>query len=402
MDSLMKPFFKTFGQCEKPLLAKDAKKNYQDLLISLYKDMCAAHSTIFKEGCFKSQVITAKADFKEPDSKDSRYFPPHIQQYIAREAQCQLMFTCGNVSEREITVIFTLFEQADQKRITMYTQYVKMMYIWLHMCGKYAEKTCTETLHVFIYPTPFQKNLPDSPATIIGPEHINTAFTMACAKNGQILIFRAEEWFKVFIHETFHSYGLDFATHAHSDLKNAVKELFPINSDFSLYEAYTETWARILNCAFCSFTALPVKEGRKGQAEFLSNLHFCLEMERMFALYQCVKVLGFMGLQYSDLQTRTKRHLYKENTHVFAYYIMTAIFLHDQQGFLLWCKKHNTQLVRFNPMPAHFQAFAAYIAENSNCISLLKNFTQMESLNKQVNKGKNKVLMATTRMSIIE
>lgn len=402
MDTLLKPFINSFGQCEKPEpLDKVDAKLYKSILISLYKDIYSANSTIFQAGCFKHEVIKEKSEFKQPEGKDSRYFPTHIQEYIQANEYSQLIFTCGNVGEREIKVIFTLFSET--KDIEMYIQYVRLMYIWLHICGQYANKACTENLKVFIYPTPFTKNLPTSPSTTIGPEHINTAFTMACAKNGQIIIFREEEWFKVFIHETFHSYGLDFATHSHDGLKNVLRGIFPINSDFDIYEAYTETWARIINCVFCSFNAL---SNKKDQSGFLSNLNFCLEMERMFSLYQCIKVLGFMGLRYDNLyHSNTNavylRNLYKENTHVFAYYIMTAIFLNDHSGFMLWCKKNNTRLFKFQATPEIFTSLENYIKEKYKCISLLKGLGQMSILNSKVNKSANKKLSRTTRMSLI-
>lgn len=401
-DSLMKPFLNSFGICGKPdPLTKEDQKIYQSILTSLYNDIYQANETIFKDGCFQSTLVETKANFKEPEDRNSRYFPAHIQKYINENEQYQLIFTCSNVAQREIQVVFTLFDEKDRE---MYTQYVRMMYIWLHICGKYANRDCTETLNVFIYPTPFSKKLPSSTATTIGPEHINTAFTMACAKNGQIIIFREEEWFKVFLHETFHSYGLDFATNDHAGLKNVLREIFPINSDFDIYEAYTETWARIINCAFCSFNALPAKN-KRDQKGFLLNFNFCLEMERMFALYQCIKVLGFMGLNYKDIYNKQNsvylRGLYKEKTHVFAYYILTAIFLNDRQGFMLWCKKNNTVLLRFNATPDTFKSFEAYISSVYECISLLNGIVQMGNLNARVNKSKNKELITTTRMSII-
>jgi len=397
----MKPFLKGFGKCDTSALSKSDQKLYDSILISLYKDIYAANETIFKEGCFQSQVI--KDNFKQPEGKNSRYFPLQIQNYITKNEKYQLIFTCGNVGQREITIIFTLFSEAELERIPFYTQYVKMMYIWLYICATYADKHCTETLNVFIYPTPFMKNLPTSPTTTIGSEHVNSAFTIACAKNGQIIIFREEEWFKVFIHETFHSYGLDFATNDHSSLKNILRGIFPINSDFDVYEAYTETWARIINCAFCSFNALNNKKDQKG---FLLNVNFCLEIERMFALYQCIKILGFMGINYNDLYIKSKessylRNLYKENTHVFAYYILTAVFLNDHQGFLVWCKKSNTRLLKFNDTSETFKAFGEYITGVYDCISLLNSMVHMSTINKQVSKSNNKTLLNTTRMSII-
>ena len=419
---LIKPFINTFGKCEHQKYSKEDNKTYDSILISLYNDIYDANITIFKDGCFKGKVVnmaTDKSSIQAPNDKNTRYFPAHIQKYIADNSKYQLIFSCGNVGKREISVIFTLFSEDDLKNIKNYTQYVRMMYIWLHICAKYADKHCTETLKIFIYPTHFTKTLPNSPATVISPEHINTAFTMACVKNGQIIIYRNEEWFKVFIHETFHTYGLDFATSNSNDLKKVVQSIFPINSEFNIYEAYTETWARIINCAFCSFNSIANKKNRK---EFIDNLKFCLEMERMFSLYQCIKILGFMGLDYKDLyvtninQLSSKsaylRNLYKENTNVFAYYIMTAVFLNDQQGFMLWCKKNNKTLLKFrndndnenenDNIDKSISSFSDYIKSIYNCISLLNNIVHMRELNKKINNKKNNdKLSNTTRMSII-
>jgi hypothetical protein len=53
-----------------------------------------------------------------------------------------------------------------------------------------------------------------------------------------------------------------------------------------------------------------------------------------------LKVLSFMGLKYKDLYDVKERsailrqQLYKENTHVFGYYILSAIFLSDYKQFI--------------------------------------------------------------------
>jgi hypothetical protein len=141
-------------------------------------------------------------------------------------------------------------------------------------------------------------------------------------------------------------------------------------------------------------------------------------LERLFALYQCTKVLNFMGLHYKDIQGGTvtvtgtvagikylPTKLYKENTHVFAYYIMTAVFLNDYQGFLLWCHKHNTNLLQFDFSTANFKAFALYITSIYNCPTLLEGIEYMGKMYKSAGKGKGnstvEVLKKTTRMSII-
>ena len=387
-DEFINPFLNSFGKCDKNKFSKIENNAFQSILISLYNDIHEANKTIFNAGCFKYTVLNKAAIKKPKDYSNKRYFPEIIQKYIKDNEQKQLLFSCGNVGNREINIHFTLF---DESAIEKYIQHVRMMYMWLSICAKYAMKYCTNTLDVYVYPTPFTKNLPESTTTTLGPENVNTAFTQACAPKGQLIIFREEEWFKVFIHETFHTYGLDFSQSDISSMKKELISLYPIESDFDIYEAYTETWARIINCALCSYNALENKRDRK---IFFKNLDFCLELERMFALYQCVKVIGFMGLTYDDLHAPNshalRKGLYRENTHVFSYYVLTAVFLNDYQGFMLWCKEHNEVLLRFNSTPENFITFTEYIKSVYNCIPLQNGIKYMSSLIKQHNNKKIK------------
>ena len=408
-DELIKPFLRAFGKCDKKTFTKEEDTIFRTVLISLYNNIYDAHKTVVKDKCLQAQVFN-KDKLKRPENYNTRYFPQEIQAYINANENQQLFFTCEDVGGREINIYFTLFYDKDhieKDHIEKYVNYVRMIYLWLHICGQYATKNCTEQLNIFVYPTPFMKNLPENNITTMGPEHVNTAFTMACTKNNQLIIFREEEWFKVFIHETFHAYGLDFALSDISVLKKSLNSLFPLNSDFDVYEAYTETWARIINCALCSFNALE-KKNKKVPKVFLENLNFCLELERMFALYQCVKVLGFMGMDYKDIHLPSeKNNLFRENTHVFSYYVLTSIFLNDYQGFILWCKKNNEVLLRFNPNATNFTAFSEYIKSIYNCIPLQNGVKYMNQMIKQMNKlvvsngGKGKKIINTTRMSIV-
>lgn len=390
-DEFINPFLNSFGKCDKNKFSKIENNTFQSILISLYNDIHEANKTIFNAGCFKYTVLNKAAIKKPKDYSNKRYFPEIIQKYIKDNEQKQLLFSCGNVGNREINIHFTLFAESAEIDLERYIQHVRMMYMWLSICAKYATKYCTNTLDVYVYPTPFTKNLPESTTTTLGPENVNTAFTQACAPKGQLIIFREEEWFKVFIHETFHTYGLDFSQSDISSMKKELISLYPIESDFDIYEAYTETWARIINCALCSYNALENKRDRK---IFFKNLDFCLELERMFALYQCVKVIGFMGLTYDDLHSPNshalRKGLYRENTHVFSYYVLTAVFLNDYQGFILWCKEHNEVLLRFNSTPENFIAFTEYIKSVYNCIPLQNGIKYMSSLIKQHNNRKIK------------
>ena len=414
VDKLLTPFIKSFGKCEKTEISKKDFKTYNSILISLYKDIYSSNKFVFNQGCFKSRVINSITEnhlVNKPNVFSVRYFPEEIQDYIKNEEKYQLVFSCGNVGGREIHIHFSLFSKTELNNLDKYVNYVRMMYVWLNICAKYASKYCTKTLNIFIYLTPFTKQLPSSSAGILGPEHVNTAFTATCVENGQLVIFREEEWFKVFIHETFHTYGLDFSSSHFEQFKQSLSTIFPINSEFMIYEAYTETWARIINCVFCSFNAL---KNKKDKETFILNLNFCLELERMFSIYQCIKVLGFMGLSYNDIydsnmydnntdKSILRNNLYRENTHVFAYFIMTAIFLNDYSGFMIWCKKHNENLLKFNSTDDNFIEFFEYIKHKYNCISLLNNITEMKKLISSMikSKTKHKELLNSTRMSIV-
>ena len=78
------------------------------------------------------------------------------------------------------------------------------------MLHQYASSECVSKINIVIYLTPFKKVLPDNSIAILDVENANSAVTLACHNPGEIIIYRKEEWFKVFIHETFHSFGLDF------------------------------------------------------------------------------------------------------------------------------------------------------------------------------------------------
>jgi hypothetical protein len=65
------------------------------------------------------------------------------------------------------------------------------------------------------------------------------------------MLYRMEEWFKVFIHETFHCLGLDFSGMNVSNSNKQILQLFPGCSrdmDVRVYETYCEIWAETLDC----------------------------------------------------------------------------------------------------------------------------------------------------------
>lgn len=69
--------------------------------------------------------------------------------------------------------------------------------------------------HLYLFNT-VQKELPENKSEVIGPVNANTGYTYRCEKNNEIVIYRQEEWFKVLMHETMHTFGNDFETEDYS------------------------------------------------------------------------------------------------------------------------------------------------------------------------------------------
>ena len=392
------------------------------LLIKLYNDIVEGHNFVkykLKRGCMKA-ILKPLGVPEKPEIYESRFFPQTIKTYIEDRGKYQLIYKCS-INNREITIRFTLFSENDLEHLTKYDNYAHLMYIWLYICDIYSLKKCANTLSVYVYLTPFDKNLPDKPITTIGTNNVNTAFTLACAVNGEIVLFRKEEWMKVFIHETFHSYGLDFSSYSSSSIKESIKQIFPIQSDFIIEEAYAETWARIINCAFTSYNSMGEKKKEEKKKEFLLYMDFCLQNERLFALYQCNKVLNFMGLTYEDIYSNSeksmylRKNLYREDTNVFSYYILTAILLNDYYGFMRWCEKNNIGFIRFNSTEKKLRDFGELIKDLYNTKSMHQGLNCISnSINNKLYKNKyagkspglleeqRKWVGNTTRMSCIE
>lgn len=394
-----------------------------NILKVIYNDIYKAYRESIKHSCLKGilKKITQTEPAKQPEIYSSKFFPTSIKKYISDNEIYQLTYKCI-INGRTINIHFTLFSEEELLKLDdKYLTNIKMIYIWLKICASYSSKSCAKTLDIYIYQTPFLKELPDKVTTTLGVEHVNTAFTVSCSPEGEIIIFRNEEWFKVFIHETFHAYGLDSGANNKNELLKFLSKLFPIDSDYDILEAYAETWARIMNSALCSFNAL---ENKKDLSTFIKYMNFNLQLERLFSLYQCNKVLGFMGLSYNNIHepgeknAYLRKNLYREETHVFAYYILSSIFLNNYCGFLSWCNNHNTSLLQLNSAQYVFNDLGKYIEEHYNNESILNGIKIVNGLqdnkhnkddkkdktdnNKEGKKNKYIKLLNTTRMSIIE
>tara|TARA_Y100000768_G_C23984515_1_gene687908 strand:+ start:1665 stop:2873 length:1209 start_codon:yes stop_codon:yes gene_type:complete len=309
-----------------------------------------------------------------------RYFPNHIKSYVESNITHLLTYK-AKIYSREITINFGIFGEPNIDELDFYDENIEFIFLWLYFCGEYALDTCTKQLTANLYLTNFKKKLPENRTAIIGAENVNTAFTTRCIPDGVIVLFREEEWKKVFIHETIHTYGLDLGHHE-SKIKDSIEKLFQVKSDFRTTEAYTETWARIMNSCVYSF----LSSNNISEKLFMSRLKIALDIERYYSVYQTVKVLHHMGLTYDDLINDTEKSkklrevMYKEGTHVLNYYVITSILLSDYSEFIAMCKKNNqpSSIIRFNSSDynlKHFVKLIKKLRDGLNMRALIRDVT---------------------------
>ena len=248
----------------------------------------------------------------------------------------------------------------------------------LYIVNIYSSKKCVKQLKIIIYHTTLLKILPTSNVSILDENNINTAFTTTCPIDSEIVVYRKEEWFKVFIHETFHNFGLDFSDMNMIKVNEKILSLFQVNSNVNLFESYTEFWARIINIVFVSFTNMNNKNNIN---EFLINTEFFINYERIFAFFQMVKILNFMGLNYNNLYQKDnlyKNTLYKEKSNVLSYYIITLILINNYQDFLLWCNVNNTELLQFKNTKKNLEKYCNFIETNYKSKSIINGYLKSE------------------------
>ena len=335
---------------------------------------------------------------------DSTYVPPPIKQYIKTHSKSYLHYSC-KIFERKINIYFILFEK-NKKHEKYYEEAVIRIIMWLRMAFLYSPQYCGKNLKIYLYTTPFKKKLPQDVVDILGVNNCNSAVTTSCARDGVIIIYRQEEWFKVLIHESFHTLGLDFSAFSCDNLHYQLSKLFPINSEMNIYEAYTEFWATILNCLFCAYELLDNKLDEK---DFLLYSDFCIQWERIFSLFQFVKVLNFMGISYKHLYEKNeiadvaRKYLYKEDTNVFAYYIIKNILLYYYGPFLSWCDKNNINTLRFDRYDNNMNKLFTFIESHYQKPSFIEGYKKMivfSSKNKK--KPDFDFLFQTMRMTICQ
>ena len=232
-------------------------------------------------------------------------------------------------TKREVKLVFVDYLGFTRK---MYNKYAERVFMVLYLLRNSSD-TCSKTLSIFCYMTPFKKLLPETRSETLSSNHINTGMTYQCIKNNEVCVYRHEEWFKVLIHELLHAHGADMSI-------TFTPKQFYIDSKIRVGEAYVEFWAVYLNSVFAAYyLAKQDKILKNTNYLFSEYLAKFIRAERIFSLIQVNKILRYNNVKYNTLFKTN--NIYREKTNVFAYYILKSIFLFNYYNFMVKCMKYN-------------------------------------------------------------
>lgn len=159
--------------------------------------------------------------------------------------------------------------------------------------------------HIFFLD--FPKKLDYSKDNITSSE-CNSGSTTFFSDYNEIIIWRKEEWQKVFLHELIHAFYLDTNLKIKPDKENELLKLFPHYNN-SIFEAYTEILATILYC-------LEYSRDLKDETIFISS--------------QCNKITSFLlgdRLRFrSEDFFKNPRILLDNSTNTSSYYFLKSMY----------------------------------------------------------------------------
>ena len=319
-------------------------ENYPELIDKKIKDtyfIKLLYTLIYKASITKNKHTLITKENVRINPKDNFYLHETIKTYIK-----SINYTLHSIQYiiNDVTINVKIYTN-EKININKYIYFIKLI---LNLCINESSQT-NKLCNITFYLTPFEKEINTK---TVEPIHINSGYTDP--NNDEIVIFRKEEWYKVFIHECFHLFCLDFSQ-VSIDFKKIFSVLFFIESEFLFFEALVEYWARTLNIAIISFYT----KKNIMYEEFEELFQINISIERVFCIIQMKNILNSVDLTYNKLIT--EKCEYKENTNCFCYYILSALILSHYEQTMNWFVEHNETLLQFNKNTRHVYLFYHYI-----------------------------------------
>ena len=305
------------------------------VLCYFYKQLCAAnthYNKLSKKDIFREDRHVSKTQQDELIQFSSKYLPRSYLNEILQEKKYTLIHF--RIGSRVFNMTFYKIHAISKKN---FEQLFKSIWMWLYIISTHPQIECVQQLKLIMAFLPHKKIFTGINANGINSAqtfdslHVNSALTYVCQPINRMLIYRKEECFKVFLHESFHCFGLDFSIQNNDQIHQELHRIFNLDGSIELaaYESYTEFWAEVLNMMFNAFFI----------SDDFRSFSLCFEgilnVEQCFSQIQVAKILLLTGTTLLDFKNLVQK------THVFEYYILKSMLLFNTDAFFGWCIKTN-------------------------------------------------------------
>lgn len=395
-----------------PITFQSSYENMDTILTNIISDVYQAQLSWNTSQIDIKETILSNNMGKDEIPKGTMY------KYISSDAQYTIQSSrnCGRqysfiIDHQQIEVfIVYVFSENDppqrklsNKKLNAYFKdCLYRIFIWLSIAYKQKHSECSQTLKIYLYLTDLFKIIPEKKENIIDVSHANTAITRSCAPFTEIHVFREEEWFKVFIHESFHCLGFDFSHIPEfcEKSKSMILDVFNVRSDVNLFETWCEMWGELFNIIIY----VTIHNKGKPVSFLLNKVRYYLKYEQLFSVFQCVKVLHHQELNYEDIISQSKiTNQYNENTNVLSYYIIKSILLFFIDDFFIFMKNSNESSLVFVNRMENIQEYCNLIKKNHNNRQYLVAIRAMEYwYNKLPQLDYYSIENITLRMTVLE
>jgi len=343
------------------LFSHNKNGNFKHLLNKLYLEFKEHEPIINKINIDSTRVNVpnevAKAKIThilKTTFSNTQYIDSTIVEYIdANINNCSMITYKNSINGQTFTFNFIIYDKT-KINIKKLNNCVKAMLLFLQVIinitnnkkvtttsEKVTTNICNSNgLQITIFMTHFVKKFELYTNNVLGAININTGLTYPCLKSGDIYIYRKQEFFKVFIHETLHSYNVDKLLHTNYEsninFQSLVKtfNIAPSSCSYKkigLNEAITEFWAFIIHtfiyCYYNSANFVKLIE--------LYERFYKIEVNHSF--FQVAKILHVNKLNYSQFLTTITKNgpvLYNEKSHVLSYIFFKSLLIYNVENVI--------------------------------------------------------------------
>lgn len=446
---------------------EDSKK-YINFQKYIFNKLDSLYKIIFKDLCLDTNIDLSKFrkfyysqsnEYKSYVKKiynshfnNNRYITQETKNYIKNgetiRENCLLKYNIP-YKNNKINFHFFIYNNVgiSQKNIEYYDSKVLHMTILINLITLLTEnnnihqrpnnKICSKDgLNVYLFLTPFERKLEivneNNEKIILGAKHCNGGFCYGCVNAGEIIIYRFEEWFKVFSHECVHNFGVDsyiwkfiYDVKSHdiksSEIYNKFLNNFNLsnninnsNFDIGLQECIVEFWGEFLNNAIFSYNyskSCNLSDSPKLFKIYLSTFEKIMNNELMHGLLQITKILNNNSMTFERLleNIEKKQNNYRENSHLFSYYILKTLIIYNYKNYInkpFSLNKNNKIIFNYESNIENMELFLNYIIEianNKEFNKIIKLFEELYDFLREYNKcEKLNFIKNNLRLSMLE